>query len=199
MTDIARMQDEQLGAAAAALARAFDDDPLMVFIEPDGPRRSSTLPIFMGVALRFGRPFGETYVTDIADGAAIWVPPGEEITEGGLAEAGIADAASALGEEAFGRFGLVLGTLEEIRKEKAPGPLWYLAILGVDPPRQGRGIGGELMAPVLDRADADGRDCYLDTMKERNVAFYKKHGFDVIVEDTFAHGPRFWSMLRRPR
>ena len=36
-------------------------------------------------------------------------------------------------------------------------PHWYLAVLGVDPGRQGRGFGSHLMQPVLERCDAERR------------------------------------------
>ena len=55
------------------------------------------------------------------------------------------------------------------------------------------------MQPVLERADRDRLPCYLETAKEINVSFYKKHGFEVVVEDDLpGGGPRFWTMKRDP-
>ena len=55
-------------------------------------------------------------------------------------------------------------------------------------------------APVLAKADAAGLPCYLETMKTRNVPFYRKHGFEVIVEDDLPGGGfHFWTMRRDPR
>ncbi len=71
-------------------------------------------------------------------------------------------------------------------------------MLGVDPERQGQGIGGQIIAPVLERADRDGLPCYLETMKERNVAFYQKHGFEVVVDDVFKGELHYWTMKRPP-
>ena len=70
-------------------------------------------------------------------------------------------------------------------------------ILGGDRDKQGQGVGSSLVAPMLARADAEGLPCYLETMKERNVAFYEKHGFQVVVEDDLPKGgPHFWTMKR---
>ena len=71
-------------------------------------------------------------------------------------------------------------------------------ILGVDTVKQGQGIGGSIIQPILARAEADGlRCCYLETMKERNVVFYEKNGFEVLVEDDIPNGgPHFWTMKR---
>jgi MFS family permease len=52
-------------------------------------------------------------------------------------------------------------------------PHWYLWLLGVDPDRQGQGVGSALLAPILARADAEGLPCALETLTERNVWFYR--------------------------
>jgi ribosomal protein S18 acetylase RimI-like enzyme len=78
---------------------------------------------------------------------------------------------------------------------------WYLFLLGVEPHLQRRGLGSTLIRPVLERAEAARVACYLETENERNVAFYKKQGFDLIVngEEAGSTGVRFWSFRRLPR
>ena len=88
--------------------------------------------------------------------------------------------------------------LEHLHKRDVPPEHWYLFVLGVEPDRQGQGVGGKMIAPILERADKDQLPCYLETMKERNVTFYQKHGFEVIVDDVFPDGPRYWTMKRTP-
>jgi GNAT superfamily N-acetyltransferase len=91
-----------------------------------------------------------------------------------------------------------MNQLEHLHKRDMPPEHWYLMVLGVEPERQGQGVGGELIAPILERADGERLPCYLETMKERNVTFYKKHGFEVVVEDAFPDGPPYWTMRREP-
>jgi len=81
------------------------------------------------------------------------------------------------------------------------GACWYLFLLGVEPSRQRRGLGGVLMRGVIERADVEQMACYLETESERNVAFYRKQGFDVIVngEEAGTTGVRFWSFGRTPK
>ena len=55
---------------------------------------------------------------------------------------------------------------------------WYLSILAVAPDKQGRGLGGALLAPVLTEADALGVASYLTTFTPRNISFYRKMGYD---------------------
>ena len=87
--------------------------------------------------------------------------------------------------------------LEERRRHHVPGPHWDLSAIGVDPSRQGEGIGSALMAPVLERADAQRMPAYLETATARNVLLYERLGFVVLEELTLprtdVHG---WLMDR---
>jgi hypothetical protein len=50
----------------------------------------------------------------------------------------------------------------------------------------------------LERADAEHFACYLETENERNVEFYLKQGFDMIVngEKFGTSGVKFWTFSR---
>jgi ribosomal protein S18 acetylase RimI-like enzyme len=77
---------------------------------------------------------------------------------------------------------------------------WYLATLGTDPDRQGQGVGSALLRKVLERADLEGLPAYLESSKERNLAFYGRHGFEVTGEiHTPGGGPTLWLMWRECR
>jgi ribosomal protein S18 acetylase RimI-like enzyme len=77
---------------------------------------------------------------------------------------------------------------------------WYLLGIGVDPRRQGQGIGSHLLQPVFHSADAAGYCCCLETPKASNVTFYRRHGFEVVSDtDPLDGGPHTWQMARPPR
>jgi GNAT superfamily N-acetyltransferase len=102
--------------------------------------------------------------------------------------------------DAFGRFTQVLAYLEPFHKRDVPVRHWYLSILGVDPARQGQGLGGALLQPILSRADEEGVPCYLETGQPKAISFYRKHGFEVVVQDVEPKsGLRFWTFRREPR
>lgn len=62
------------------------------------------------------------------------------------------------------------------------------------------GIGGSLVRAGLERADADGLPCYLETVNPKNVPFYQKLGFDVIVDTVDPTSDlRLWTFLRQPK
>jgi GNAT superfamily N-acetyltransferase len=105
-----------------------------------------------------------------------------------------------MGPEAFQRLMVMKRHFDGLRGRDAPEPHWYLWTLGVDPPRQGHGVGGALLQPVLARADGAGQPCYLETDKTINVPFYQKHSFVVLVEDDLPNGGmHYWTMKRPPQ
>jgi GNAT superfamily N-acetyltransferase len=76
---------------------------------------------------------------------------------------------------------------------------WYLSLLGTDPDAQGRGLGSAVLAPALERCDADGVGAYLESSKPRNLDFYARFGFKVMGELRLPMGPTMWQMWREPR
>ncbi len=201
-TNTIRARPDQLRESGAVLARAFDDDPMMTYILPDDAARMKSGAWFFTAAAKYGNKFGEIYTTaDGVEGDAIWLPPGQQkVSPWRMAQVGMLAAPLHFGFSAFGRFLTVVNHVEHLHDRDMPQPHWYLMVLGVDPPRQGQGVGGALIAPKLAQADAEALPCYLETMKARNVTFYEKHGFAIVHEgDIPKGGPHFWTMKRMPR
>ncbi|GAA3068180.1 GNAT family N-acetyltransferase [Pseudonocardia yunnanensis] len=75
----------------------------------------------------------------------------------------------------------------------------YLPFLGVRPERQGRGLGGRLLADRLARADADGLPAYLEASSPRNAPLYERHGFRPTGDPIhLPDGPSVLPMWREP-
>ena len=74
-------------------------------------------------------------------------------------------------------------------------------VLGVRPGSQREGLGTRLIQPVLDRADADGDPCFLETSDRANVPYYERFGFSVIDDDLHLvpNGPSHVAMRRAAR
>ena len=200
-TGVIGRDTKQVEDAGRVLNRAFWDDPAAMYVIPDDATRSEKLTWFMTQAASYADLFGEPYTTaENVDGAALWLKPGEwEMPEERMAEAGFGDLPEVLGEDGYERFGNMFGYMEELHQRDASEPHWYLFILGVEPARQGQGVGSSLIQPILRRADEDGLPCYLETMKARNVPFYQKHAFQVVVDEFVpSGGPRLWTMKRNP-
>jgi ribosomal protein S18 acetylase RimI-like enzyme len=193
------LKESQLDEAGEVLGRAFFDDPLTEYLFPDAERRAGPSEWFLRAGANYGKLYGEVHTTpESVDGAACWLPPGEaDMSPWRMMRAGMLLAPIKIGIGALRRFLSISDFIEELHHRDMPEDHWYLMLLGVDTAKQGQGVGGSLMAPMLARADAEGLPCYLETMKEINVAFYEKHGFQVVVEDDLPNGgPHFWTMKR---
>ncbi len=196
---IVRLPSAEIPTAAATLARAFHDDPLMVYAIPDPAERRRLLPEVYARMIRFGALTGEVYATaDAVEGVAVWLPPNAKWTRENIEASGMHETASLIGNDAYQRYRDVVGREWQARERDMTAACWYLFLIGVEPNRQRRGLGNAMMRPVVARADAENLACYLETENQRNVAFYLKQGFDMIVngEEAGTSGVRFWTFCR---
>ena len=95
----------------------------------------------------------------------------------------------------LGRWGTVFRALDAVHPLD---PQWYLALLGVDPEQQGKGLGSALLQRFAQQVDADEAPAYLETDRPENVAFYGQVGFDV-VREVEVLGITVWCMQRPAR
>jgi len=191
------IEDAEVPAVCAMLARAFDDDPISRYCMPNEARRPAMLRAFFKLYCVSDHyvDFGGGFVTDDLSGAALWAPPGKPRL-GGLAALW---ALLPLAPRVIGRsLPRALGLLARVDSLHPSEPHWYLATIGTEPDRRRGGLGSALMAPALERCDRDGVRAYLESSKLENVPFYRRHGFEVTDEITFSDGPTLWLMWREP-
>jgi GNAT superfamily N-acetyltransferase len=195
--EIRPLERADLPDAARALALAFQDDPVLCWCFPHAGRRASILGRGFRVFLeRLWFEHGGCFATDDLTGAACWTPPGQwkvpirrQLT-----------VASAMLSSARGRapWFLWLSTMMESNHPDSQ-PHWYLPVLGVEPARQGRGLGSKLMHPILTRCDSERLGAYLEATSPRNLALYERHVFEVTGELRLPRGgPPLWQMWRDP-
>lgn len=182
---------------AEALADAFFDDPVMSWILVDEARRSRRLEVLFRVFLRgHYLPLNTVWTTSDRAGAALWGPPGHGIIPPSTMLRNVGGILRSLGLSSI-RALRALGHVEQLHPKE---PHWYLGVLGTRKARQGQGVGSALLAPVLERCDEEGLPAYLESSKESNIAFYRRHGFEVTAEvELPGGGPKVWPMWREPR
>jgi len=101
-------------------------------------------------------------------------------------------------ELGFGQQAQEVRRAMEAHHRDLPGH-WYLLYVGVRPGRQGQGVGGALLRPVLEECDRAGTPAYLEASCERNRALYARHGFE--DREPYAlprGGPVVFPMWRAP-
>jgi ribosomal protein S18 acetylase RimI-like enzyme len=196
-TAMRRAREAELPALSKMLARAFMDDPVACWSCPPERLRTGVLERFQGARLRQLLRYEEIWTDDDLSCAALWAPPKRWRTT--LRE-DLEIARSVAHPRLLGRLPLAtMGLVGIERQHPHDPPHWYLAVLGTDPPAQGQGLGSAVLEPVLERCDSDGIAAYLESSKERNIAFYARHGFRVTREIKLPRGPHMWAMWRDPR
>lgn len=195
MTSVRPVRPEDVDRLAVALARAFQDDPVTRWVYASERRRPHWATRFFAWQLRRLMVQDVSWTTaDGAGGAALWALP-DRWRESPR------DTLSLLRLTLVGvlpRLPRVLRGLGQVELRHPTDRHLYLAVLGVDPDRQGQGVGSELIRPGLDLCDRDRLPAYLETGKEANLAFYGRHGFQVLDRLDLPKGPPVWFLWREP-
>jgi ribosomal protein S18 acetylase RimI-like enzyme len=198
---VVALQREHVGEAARALARAFDADPSFVSLWPEPARRARALRSFLATPLAdaLGHGHAEVVIAGGAvAGAAVWYAPGRYPF--GFARQLRAVPrmlrVAAAAPRAFPRLARFGAKLDACFPDDRP---WYLCVVGVVPEAQGRGLGRRLLRPGLERCDASGGDCYLETDTAEAARLYERLGFATLEAGVqlLPGGPTHWRM-RRP-
>lgn len=188
-TRTAQPADRQ--AMVDTLLLSFSTDPCVRYIFPKPQDFMAGWPVFvMGMGGR-GIDHGTAFVSEDGAAVSLWLPAGVapdlETMLGALA-----DVPPEKGE--------VLAKVgEQIRGYHPEEPHWYLAAVGVDPSRQGEGLGSAMIKEGLRRCDAEGLPAYLESSNPRNVPLYERHGFEVMGVVQPGDYPPLYPMLRPAR
>jgi ribosomal protein S18 acetylase RimI-like enzyme len=179
-------------ALTAMLARAFEDDPVSVWGNPDPALRPRRIARFFAGRLRTLVPHELAWTTEDRWALALWAPPDAW-------KAPTRELVRMVPAVSPRRALLVMAGLSGVERAHPHEPHLYLAVLGVDPARQRQGLGSRVLAPGLAMCDREGTPAYLETAKADNVTFYERHGFRVTEERRLPRGPKVWLMWRDPR
>jgi GNAT superfamily N-acetyltransferase len=187
------------GSVAADLADAFTDDVAFDWFLRDDAKRIEARLGFFNLIVEMGLAHGGRIERPACGGAAaIWMP------FEALGPLRLRDELRAfpilLHATGLARFGRLMALRADMDKHHPMDrPHAYLWFLGVTHAAQGHGVGSRLLKVATDRLDADARPAYLETQTERNLALYRRHGFEVVSEHRpRSDGPLLWSMWREP-
>ncbi|MBL8836387.1 MAG: GNAT family N-acetyltransferase [Alphaproteobacteria bacterium] len=173
------------------LTLAFAADPPNRWMYPDAAAYIRHFPSFArglgGAALPHGTAFRDKDCAAVA----LWLGPGIAPDEAAL----MALFEATLPPDRRADLAAVIHAMEGCHPRE---PHWYLPFIGVDPARQGTGLGAALLQPVLAACDAARLPAYLESTNPRNQRFYERHGFRAVGEIRVGACPPVVPMLRRP-
>jgi GNAT superfamily N-acetyltransferase len=176
-----------------ALVLGFAADPLARWFLPDGSvYLAAVRKIFWHFGGRAAMDSGTFRMLEDCSGYVTWLPPGIHIDEEGM-ESVLKEAVppSLLPEvdEVFGR-------MAQFHPHE---PHWYLPIVTIDPPHQGKGLGTLLMEDGLAMCDERSLVSYLEATSPRSVKLYERFGYRVLGEIQVGSSPPVFPMRREAR
>ncbi len=191
---------DELPAAAAVLAEAFEADPMLVAIVPEQDRRRERLTHLFHATLAAG-PFA-TGTIDVAHdeegsllGVAAWEGPDGQRGALGRLVGQTPLFVRALGWRGIPRAFSVFARLE---RQRPRSPHWYLTEVGVAERARGRGVGAQLISTHLHALDGMRQSAYLESSTPVNRRLYRRLGFEEVGPLTGVPGARPVGMLRHP-
>ncbi|BAY86291.1 GCN5-related N-acetyltransferase [Calothrix parasitica NIES-267] len=167
----------QIKKIAQILAESFMDDPSFKFTYGENVNKIRALVAFFELFVNDAIERGEIVIAPEDQGVCIWYPESVEIFNKQFEQI-LIDVASTVyhfaGEESGKRFEHLINTMGEKEPERTHCEVFFI---GLKPEARGKGIGKNLIKPVLDYADKNQVGCYLVSSSYRNISFYKRHGF----------------------
>lgn len=189
---------EVIDEISLVLAKAFYKDPFYVYIMSADQKRMDQLQWWYKILLKYTFAHGDLYILSNKKGAALWLGPKKPVLDFlELALNGLIAYPFKIGFLNFWRM-LAVGAEWEALHKKEKDMHYYLLVIGVDPSMQRKGLGKMLMKDQLKKADTEGVFCYLETVTEENVMFYRKNRFYVVKKGKIGAGHSYWIMKRAP-
>jgi ribosomal protein S18 acetylase RimI-like enzyme len=184
--------DIRAEAATSVITLAFSTDPIARWTYPDPDQYLEYFPRFIKAFA--GRAFenGTAYLAPDFAGAALWLKPGIGPNEDELLGLIWDSTSSEVQKDLFPIF-------EQMAAFHPTYPHWYLPMIGVEPSRQGSGVGSALMQHSLAICDADGLPAYLESSNPKNISLYERFGFELIGTIRSGDAPPMFPMLRKPQ
>jgi ribosomal protein S18 acetylase RimI-like enzyme len=192
MEPVSSDRDSLAAAATGIITLAFASDPVARWTYPDPDQYLEHFPEF--VRAFAGKSFSEgtAYLAPDGGGAALWLGPGIQPNEDELLGLVWSSMSDEVQRDLFPLF-------EQMAAFHPNEPHWYLSMIGVEPSRQGSGVGSALLQHTLATCDADGLPAYLESTNPKNIPLYERFGFEQIGVIRSGDAPPMFPMLRRPQ
>ncbi|VEP14311.1 Acetyltransferase [Hyella patelloides LEGE 07179] len=173
-----------------SMVLAFSTDPLLRWIYPSEEQYVASFPGLVKLLASDNR-LSIYYAKDYA-GAAFWLSPGIELDQ---------DVFAAYMKKTVLPQDLekVATVFEQLNQAHPQAPHWYLALLGVEPSKQGEGYGSALIQSALRECDLFNQIAYLETCNPKSAAFYERHGFEIQETIQIEDCPVIFPMVRYPK
>lgn len=177
------------------LDAAFQDDPVSAWVFPGDEYRRTTHHRLMAAFTEIVLADGRIDVAEDGSACALWLPVPAEAHDPDDDGAQQLRAAVDPDNERVELIGRLTADIHPAGRAHE-----YLWMIGVQPGRQGEGLGTALIRHVLDRCDREDLPAYLEASSARSRALYERLGFEPARAPlALPDGPTMWPMWREPR
>ena len=179
-----------LSTIAQVLAESFADDPSFNLVFPQTPDRSSAIRAFFEPFVADASKRGKIIMAPNSQGVCIWYPAEVEIFDKQFEQmvVEIIEILAKVAGTETAQFWQYL--IEQVGRHEPQQHHCEVFFLGLKPSARGKGIGQDLLKPVLNYADENQVPCYLVSSNTRNISFYERHGFakycPIKITDTYS-------------
>lgn len=170
----ATVNDRQL--VIDILKKSFGDNKSVNYVVKQDQKREDRIKGLMEYSFDLCNAFGEVWMSEDLQACALILFPDKKKTS---VKTILWDLKLALSVIGLDRLSTVLKRESMIKTQHPKEPFAYLWFIGVNPSKQGRGIGSAFIQEVIDKCEKDQRPIYLETSMERNLPFYQKFGFEI--------------------
>ena len=169
-------------AIATSLYQALTKDPFYITLEQkssiDPAKAKKAMLRYLDYSMQEARTHGNLCLTkDLAHGASLWSKPVDKALDQQISKEKKQFLLDHLGMESLDTYCKIVDFMLEKSRQLVTDKFWYLSILGISQDNQGKGLGLDLVLPVLKKTDNIGAGTYLETFTPENFGFYKRLGF----------------------
>lgn len=197
MIELIRAEPADAEILSAVLAKAFFDLPPSRWLISDEASRHRIFPAYFRIFVEHALANEVVHTTSDRVAAALWVSMGEQSLP---VPDNYAERLREVTTPWTSRF-IQFDTALESR-HPAGAACHHLALLGVRPGQQGRGIGTALLRAHHRLLDQAGVPAYLEASSPRNRRLYQRHGYVLRPNGPIRlpdGGPELWPMWREPQ
>ena len=158
------------------LTLAFDNNRSVNYIIPQDNRRQERIKNLMDYSFETCYRFGRVYLSDDREAVALILYPEKVKTTPGTI---FLDAQLILRAIGLSHLKKAMTREKKIKALQPGGSLYYLWFIGVNPSKQGKGVGRIMLNELVADAEREKRLLCLETSTPENVPWYIKSGFTV--------------------
>lgn len=173
------MTSNQKNTVIEILQKSFNDNQSVNFVIKQDSKREKRLKKLMEYSVFQGVNFGEIYLTEDNQACAIVLDPKKKKT---TLKSVLWDLKLVFGCMGVGNVSKVMKRESLIKKNHPNFDFLHLWYIGVNPDKQSKGLGTQLMKTIIEDAQLKGLPVYLETSTTRNFPFYENLGFERIAE-----------------